>query len=405
MDFNGAESACLKLGAHLASVESEEDNGFVQSHKPAGVDIAYQMYLGAHNQATRGVGPMTWTDGTVLGYTNWAPGEPNNALNQEHCTTMRESGEWNDVQCASKFQFVCKKTLSTAEAATATLPEAVVYRMPFIMPKLESLEELGVGGLDKQIEEIFRRAFASRAYDPEMVTRLGIRHVKGLMIHGPPGTGKTLLARQISHILQAKKTSIVNGPEIMSKFVGQSESNIRGLFQEAEVEYKQWGSDSGLYVVIFDEVDAIMRARGSNTDDSAARAVYDGVTTQLLSIMDGMHSSDNVLVIGLTNRIELIDAALLRPGRFEVSIKMPLPDTAGRRSILRIHTRSLQQSGLLSPTVDHEDLVTQTNSYTGADIEGVVKSALSFALARAAETVDSVMVPRPIIPSSYTLQE
>ena len=116
-----------------------------------------------------------------------------------------------------------------------------------------SFEKLGIGGLDKQFEDIFRRAFSSRVFPQSVVQRLGIHHVKGMLLHGPPGTGKTLIARQIGKMLNGKEPKIVNGPEVMSKYVGQSEENIRALFSDAEAEYKAKGDDSDLHIIIFDE--------------------------------------------------------------------------------------------------------------------------------------------------------
>ena len=126
-----------------------------------------------------------------------------------------------------------------------------------------SFEKLGIGGLDKQFEDIFRRAFSSRVFPQSVVQRLGIQHVKGMLLHGPPGTGKTLIARQIGKMLNGKEPKIVNGPEVMSKYVGQSEENIRALFADAEAEYKAKGDDSDLHIIIFDEIDAVCKARGS----------------------------------------------------------------------------------------------------------------------------------------------
>eukprot|EP01063_Lacrimia_lanifica_P007678 TRINITY_DN1493_c0_g1_i1.p1 TRINITY_DN1493_c0_g1~~TRINITY_DN1493_c0_g1_i1.p1 ORF type:complete len:1040 (+),score=432.41 TRINITY_DN1493_c0_g1_i1:64-3183(+) len=244
--------------------------------------------------------------------------------------------------------------------------------------------ELGVGGLGKEFEQIFRRAFASRLQDDEMLKRLGVRHVRGVVLHGPPGTGKTLLARRIGELLDVSKVHTVSGPEILNKYVGQSESNLRKLFNEAIDEAKE---DDGLHMIIFDEMDAIMKQRGGG-DDSGARAVYDGVTTQLLTLMDGLEDKGNLLVLGLTNRLDSVDPALLRPGRFEVKIKMPLPDENGRHEIFEILTKQSRDAGMLSPKVDLRQLARDAPSFSGADIEGVIKSATSHALS---ENLDELL--------------
>ncbi len=141
-------------------------------------------------------------------------------------------------------------------------------------------EDMGIGGLDAEFSTIFRRAFASRIFPPGLVEKLGIQHVKGLLLFGPPGTGKTLIARQIGKMLNAREPKIVNGPEILNKYVGQSEENVRKLFADAEKEYKEKGDESGLHIIIFDELDAICKQRGSKNDGTG---VGDSVVNQLLS--------------------------------------------------------------------------------------------------------------------------
>jgi vesicle-fusing ATPase len=179
-----------------------------------------------------------------------------------------------------------------------------------------NFENMGIGGLDKEFNTIFRRAFASRVFPPGMVEQLGCKHVKGILLYGPPGTGKTLMARQIGKMLNVNQPKIVNGPEILDKFVGQSEANIRELFVDAEKDEKRLGPNSGLHIIIFDEIDAICKQRGSV---GGGVGVHDTVVNQLLSKIDGVEQLNNVLVIGMTNRRDMIDEALLRPGRLEVT--------------------------------------------------------------------------------------
>ena len=141
-------------------------------------------------------------------------------------------------------------------------------------------EDMGIGGLDTEFAAIFRRAFASRIFPPGLVEKLGIQHVKGILLYGPPGTGKTLIARQIGKMLNAREPKVVNGPEVLSKFVGQSEENIRKLFADAEKEYKEKAEESGLHIIIFDELDAICKQRGSKNDGTGTG---DSIVNQLLS--------------------------------------------------------------------------------------------------------------------------
>jgi len=159
--------------------------------------------------------------------------------------------------------------------------------------------KLGIGGLDKEFNDIFRRAFASRLFPTDVIQRLGIQHVRGMLLFGPPGCGKTLIARKISQALTAKEPKVVNGPEILDKFVGESERKIRELFADARQDQQELGDESDVHIIIFDEIDAICKARGSSRDGTG---VGDSVVNQLLTQIDGVDSLNNVLVIGMTNR-------------------------------------------------------------------------------------------------------
>ncbi|CEP08658.1 hypothetical protein [Parasitella parasitica] len=240
-------------------------------------------------------------------------------------------------------------------------------------------EDLGIGGLDDEFNAIFRRAFASRIFPPALVEKLGVQHVKGILLYGPPGTGKTLMARQIGKMLNAKEPKIVSGPEVLSKFVGQSEENVRKLFADAEEEYRSKGEESGLHIIIFDELDAICKSRGSRSGDTG---VGDSVVNQLLAKMDGVEQLNNILIIGMTNRKDMIDEALLRPGRLEVHMEIGLPDEKGRLQILKIHTGMMRTNNVLESDVNLDELAELTKNYSGAEISGVVKAASSYAFNR-----------------------
>ncbi|KAG9000183.1 transport between ER and Golgi ATPase protein [Tulasnella sp. JGI-2019a] len=240
-------------------------------------------------------------------------------------------------------------------------------------------EDMGIGGLDSEFGVIFRRAFASRVFPPGLVDKLGIQHVKGIILFGPPGTGKTLMARQIGKMLNAKEPKIVNGPEILNKFVGASEENIRKLFADAEKEYKAKGDESDLHIIIFDELDAICKQRGST---GGGTGVGDSVVNQLLSKMDGVDQLNNILIIGMTNRLDMIDEALLRPGRLEVQMEISLPDEKGRLQILTIHTAKMRNNNVMERDVNLSELAANTKNFSGAEISGLVKSATSYAFNR-----------------------
>lgn len=241
-------------------------------------------------------------------------------------------------------------------------------------------EDMGIGGLDTEFSVIFRRAFASRIFPPGIIEKLGIQHVKGILLYGPPGTGKTLIARQIGKMLNAREPKIINGPEVLNKYVGQSEENIRKLFADAEKEYKEKGDESALHIIIFDELDAVCKQRGSG--GQGGTGVGDSVVNQLLSKLDGVDQLNNILLIGMTNRMDMIDDALLRPGRLELKVEISLPDEAGRVQILNIHTTKMRNNSLLSSDVNIEELAALTKNFSGAEIAGLVKAATSFAFNR-----------------------
>uniref|UniRef100_A0A0P5LEC9 Vesicle-fusing ATPase n=1 Tax=Daphnia magna TaxID=35525 RepID=A0A0P5LEC9_9CRUS len=250
-------------------------------------------------------------------------------------------------------------------------------------------QNMGVGGLDTEFNAIFRRAFASRVFPPEIVEQLGCKHVKGILLYGPPGTGKTLMARQIGKMLNAREPKIVNGPQILDKYVGESEANIRRLFADAEEEEKRLGPNSGLHIIIFDEIDAICKSRGSV---AGASGVHDTVVNQLLAKIDGVEQLNNILVIGMTNRRDMIDEALLRPGRMEVQMEIGLPSETGRAQILKIHTARMRDNKKIAPDVDLQELAVLTKNFSGAEIEGLVRAAQSTALNRLIKASNKVEV-------------
>ncbi|KAI3964642.1 hypothetical protein MKX01_020459, partial [Papaver californicum] len=172
---------------------------------------------------------------------------------------------------------------------------------------------------------------------------------------------------------------IVNGPEVLSKFVGETEKNVRDLFADAENDQRTLGDQSELHVIIFDEIDAICKSRGSTRDGTG---VHDSIVNQLLTKIDGVEALNNVLLIGMTNRKDLLDEALLRPGRLEVQVEISLPDENGRLQILQIHTNKMNENSFLAPDINLQELAARTKNFSGAELEGVVKSAVSYALNR-----------------------
>lgn len=214
----------------------------------------------------------------------------------------------------------------TSEAADDHLPLApwAVDLLPLLRPGF-AFESVGIGGLDKELRELFRRVVVPRLVPPSTRASLGLHIVRGALLYGPPGTGKSLTARKIGDLLHVppERTAVVDGPALVSKFLGESERNLRELFVPALEAQRRHGAAAPLHIIIFDEIDAICRARG-HTDQSAG-LVYDSLVNQLLSIMDGVAPLDNILLLGMTNRKDLIDPALLRAGRFEVRSPSAVP--------------------------------------------------------------------------------
>jgi len=264
---------------------------------------------------------------------------------------------------------------------TCVSKELKIISQKFKVKKLTkddfNFEDMGVGGLKKQFADIFRIAFASRRYPASYIEKYGIKHVRGMLLYGPPGTGKTLIARTLSKALNAEECKVVNGPELFDKYVGETEKKIRELFQKAEEDQANNGDDAGLHVIVFDEIDSICRARGTI---NSGTGVHDGAVNQLLTKIDGVESLNNILVIGMTNRKDLIDEAILRPGRLELHVEIGLPDEGGRLEILQIHTKKMKMNDLLDSDVNLEELSKMAKNYTGADLENLVKLSSTYAL-------------------------
>jgi transitional endoplasmic reticulum ATPase len=220
-----------------------------------------------------------------------------------------------------------------------------------------------IGGLHEEIQRI-REMVELPLRHPELFQRLGIEPPKGVLLHGPPGCGKTLLARAVANESEANFFSI-NGPEIMSKFYGESEARLREMFQQA-----QKNSPS---IIFIDELDAIAPKREEVTGEVERRVV-----AQLLALMDGLTGRGNLIVIGATNRPSALDPALRRPGRFDREIEIGVPDKDARHEILQIHTRGMP----LTEGVDLKKLAAMTHGYTGADLAALGRETAMKALRR-----------------------
>jgi len=215
-----------------------------------------------------------------------------------------------------------------------------------------------VGGLEETKERL-RETIQWPLDYPEVYAEMDMDAPKGVLMYGPPGTGKTLLAKAVANESQSNFISI-KGPELLNKFVGESEKGIREVFEKAR--------SNAPTVIFFDEIDSIAGERGRTTGDSG---VSERMVSQLLTELDGLEELEDVVVIATTNRPDLIDPALLRPGRLDRHIHVPVPDETARRKIFEVHTATKP----LADAIDLDWLAAETDGYVGADIEAVTREA------------------------------
>jgi transitional endoplasmic reticulum ATPase len=226
-----------------------------------------------------------------------------------------------------------------------------------------------IGGVRNEISRV-REMIELPLRHPELFKRLGVEAPKGVLLYGPPGTGKTLLAKAVAHETNANFYTI-GGPEIMSKYYGESEEKLRNIFKNAE--------EKAPSIIFIDEIDSIAPKREEVTGEVERRIV-----AQLLSLMDGMSTRGKVVVIGATNRINAIDPALRRPGRFDREIEIGVPDKEGRLEILQIHTRGMP----LDKDVDLEKIASMSHGFVGADLQSLAKEAAIRALRKVLPEID-----------------
>ena len=221
-----------------------------------------------------------------------------------------------------------------------------------------------IGGVD-DVKRDLKEAIEWPLKFPDSFLRMGIKPPKGVLLYGPPGTGKTLLAKAVANESEANFIQ-VKGPSLLSMWVGKSEEGVRKIFERAR--------QVSPCVIFFDEIDSLASRRGSAMGNSSK--VTDNVLNQMLSEMDGIEDLSNVIVIGATNRPDMLDPALMRPGRFDRIVYVPLPKEDGRLAILNIHTKNMP----LDKDIDLKKLSEDTIGYTGADIESLVREAAMLAL-------------------------
>ncbi len=267
-----------------------------------------------------------------------------------------------DISPMGELKFAVVSTHPTGVVKVGPNTQIDLQDHPVDISKLEGVTNLvnvsyeDIGGLKEEVRKV-REMIEIPLKRPELFERLGIAPPKGVLMHGPPGTGKTLLAKAVASESDAHFISI-NGPEIMSKYVGGSEENLREFFEEAEANAPS--------IIFIDELDAIAPKREETQGEVERRTV-----AQLLTLMDGLNSRGQVVVIGATNRPDSLDQALRRPGRFDREIEIGVPDREERKEIMEIHTRTMP----LSKDVELDKIAESTHGFVGADLESLCKEA------------------------------
>ncbi len=261
-------------------------------------------------------------------------------------------------------QEVLEKIIIKAEDFEESLKVVRPSAMREVLVETPNISWEDVGGLDKTKKEL-REAVEWPIKYPDSFKRLGIRAPRGILLYGPPGTGKTLMAKAVAKESEANFIQ-VKGPSLLSMWVGESEKGVRKIFERAR--------QVAPCVVFFDEIDALAGRRGVETGTK----VTERVLNQLLAEVDGLEDLKDVTIIGATNRPDMLDPALLRPGRFDRVILIDVPDAKGREEIFKVHTKKVP----LNKDVSIEELVKLTDGFVGADIEGLVREAAMTALRR-----------------------
>ena len=241
------------------------------------------------------------------------------------------------------------------------------------------MKKMGIGGLSKQMEILIYEVLLSRMLSGEIKNKYDIKDEKGVILYGPPGTGKTLIAKNIAKIISGSEVIFINGPELQGKYHGTTEKNIRKLFDKPK------NNPGKFFIIIFDEIDAIGMKRSGDNLDHTGREL-----TQLLTMIDGVNSQSNILIVGITNRMEALDPALTRKGRLGVHIKIPLPDKEGRKDILEIYLAPLVLRNAVQ-SIDVDYWAEKLEGYSGADIASFVQQSKFLALKRNLTIIDNTI--------------
>ncbi len=265
-----------------------------------------------------------------------------------------------------KEEAIPKETLEKLRITQKDFWEALKVVRPSAMREflieIPNINWDDVGGLE-EVKQDLSEAVEWPLKHPEVFTRMGVTPPKGILLYGPPGTGKTLLAKAVANEAESNFI-LIKGPELLSKWVGESEKAVRKIFQKAR--------QTSPSIIFFDEIDALAPRRGASGDNK----VSERVVNQLLTEIDGLEELHNVVIIGATNRPDIVDTALLRPGRFDRIIMVGSPEESSREKIFKIHTKDMP----LARDVDIKELAKRTEGYAGADIESMCREAAIIAL-------------------------
>jgi transitional endoplasmic reticulum ATPase len=253
---------------------------------------------------------------------------------------------------------ILQKIKITREDFTDALKEVRPSALREVLVQIPNISWDDVGGLDKLKEEL-REAIEWPLKHKEAFEYAHVKPPKGVLLYGPPGTGKTLIAKAVATTTESNFISI-KGPELLSKWVGESEKGVREIFRKARM--------AAPCIIFFDEIDALVPRRGSGGSDSH---VTENVVSQILTEIDGLEELNNVLIIGATNRLDMVDPALLRPGRFDRIIEVPNPNAAGIEMIFKIHTKDKP----LADDIDLKKISEMATGFSGAEIEDVCNRA------------------------------
>lgn len=297
----------------------------------------------------------------------------NNIVFEENNVSKSKYAIQGTINKTTKIKFIVPRN-SKNQCITISEKNEVIDK------PVEELEKY-VGGISDEIKKIVRSICLSRGILKTEFLARGLKPVKGIILHGPPGTGKTTLARNLGKLLgcDGDRFKLISGPEIFSKWVGASEANIREIFKPAKKAWEKYQFDSPMYMVVIDEIDAMIPHRNGGSSP-----VRDSVVNQFLAEMDGLVQFYNLICIGITNKLELLDPAATRAGRFGIHIKIDLPDSKARIDIFNIHTKKLKELNRLE-NIDFKKFSELTNNFSGADIESVVELASTYSLERLSE--------------------